>query len=158
VKTNAARALDRLGVAYEWLEYPADAAHEAAPAVAAKLGLAPSQVFKTLVVRGDRNGVVFAVLPGDRQLDLRALARVRGDRSASTVALAEVQPLTGYVRGGVTALAARRAWPVVLDASALDLQRISVSAGQRGAQLLLAPADFVRATGAVTAPIAEGPR
>lgn len=157
MKTNAARALDRLGIAYEWLEYPADAAHEAAPAVAAKLGLAASQVFKTLVVRGDRNGIVFAVLPGDRQLDLRALARVRGDRSAATVALAEVQPLTGYVRGGVTALAARRAFPVVLDASAFDLDRISVSAGQRGAQLLLAPADFVKATGAVTAAIATAP-
>lgn len=155
MKTNAARALDRLGIAYEWLQYPADAAHEAAPAVAAKLGLDPSHVFKTLVVRGDRNGVVFAVLPGDRQLDLRALARARGDRSAATVALAEVQPLTGYVRGGVTALAARRVWPVVLDVSALDLRKMSVSAGRRGAQLLLAPADFVRATGALTAAIAE---
>lgn len=158
MKTNAARALDRLGIAYEWLEYPADAAHEAAPAVAARLGLAASQVFKTLVVRGDRNGVAFAVLPGDRQLDLRALARARGDRSAAIVALADVQPLTGYVRGGVTALAARRAWPVVLDASALDLPRISVSAGRRGAQLLLAPADFLRATAAVTAPITGPPR
>lgn len=155
MKTNAARALDRLGITYEWREYAAAAEHEPAPVVAARLGMPASAVFKTLVVRGDRAGVGFAVVPGDRSLDLRALARARGDRAVSPVALAEVQPLTGYVRGGVTALASRRAYPVVLDASALALPLISVSAGRRGAQLVLAPADYVRATGATVAVIAS---
>jgi Cys-tRNA(Pro)/Cys-tRNA(Cys) deacylase len=155
VKTNAARALDRLGIAYEWREYVPATEHEPAPAVAARLGLPAHAVFKTLVVRGDRTGVAFAVVPGDRSLDLRALARARGDRAAAPVPLAEVQPLTGYVRGGVTALAARRAYPVVLDAAALALPRISVSAGRRGAQLVLAPAEYVRATGATVAAISS---
>ncbi len=90
-------------------------------------------------------------------MDLKALARARGDRRCETVQLREVQPLTGYVRGGVTALAGKREYPVVLDASALDWPVISISAGMRGAQLLLAPADYRRATRAVVAPIGKAP-
>jgi Cys-tRNA(Pro)/Cys-tRNA(Cys) deacylase len=125
--------------------------------VAEKVGLPPAQLFKTLVCRGDRTGVCLAVVPGDRALDLKALARIRGDRRSETVALKEVQPLTGYVRGGVTALAARRDYPVVLDDSALGWPVISVSAGMRGAQLLLSPEDYRKVTNAVVAAVSRTP-
>jgi Cys-tRNA(Pro)/Cys-tRNA(Cys) deacylase len=97
------------------------------------------------VARGDRAGVCLAVIPGHAALDLKALARALGDRKADTVPLKEVQPLTGYIRGGVTALACKRAYPVFIDEYAQLYDRISVSAGLRGAQILLAPADYARA-------------
>jgi Cys-tRNA(Pro)/Cys-tRNA(Cys) deacylase len=153
MKTNAARLLDSLNIRYELRTYPVDPDDLSALRVAEKVGLPAAQLFKTLVCRGDRTGVCLAVVPGDRELDLKALARARADRRCETVALKEVQPLTGYVRGGVTALAGKRDYPVVLDASALDWPVISVSAGIRGAQLLLAPADYQRVTQALVAPI-----
>ncbi|HEY0787439.1 MAG TPA: YbaK/EbsC family protein, partial [Thermoanaerobaculia bacterium] len=110
-KTNAARLLDRLGISYELRAYEVDPDDLRAESVAAKIGMPPEQVFKTLVARGDRNGVCFAVVPGDAELDLKALAHATGDRKTDTVALKEVQPLTGYVRGGVTALAAKKDYP-----------------------------------------------
>jgi Cys-tRNA(Pro)/Cys-tRNA(Cys) deacylase len=143
-KTNAARLLERLGVAYELRDYAVDPEHLGAEDVAAKLGMPAGQVFKTLVARGDRGGVLLAVLPGDRALDLKALARLSGDRKVETVALREVEPLTGYVRGGVTALACRRAYPVFLEQQARAHARICVSAGVRGTQLVLAPDDYAR--------------
>lgn len=148
MKTNAARALDALGIAYELRPYEVDPEDLSAASVARKVGLPLEQVLKTLVVRGDRQGVCLAVLPGDRELDLKALARLTGDRSVAPVALKEVQPLTGYVRGGVTALACRKAYPVFLDESALGFEVISVSAGQRGLQVFLAPGDYARAVSA----------
>jgi len=151
MKTNAARLLDTLNIRYELRTYPVDPEDLSATRVAEKVGLPAAQLFKTLVCRGDRTGVCLAVVPGDRELDLKALARVRGDRRSETVPLKEVQPLTGYVRGGVTALAAKREYPVVLDASALDWPVISISAGVRGAQLLLAPGDYQRAVSATIA-------
>jgi Cys-tRNA(Pro)/Cys-tRNA(Cys) deacylase len=155
VKTNAARALDRLGIRYELREYEVDPADLTAETVAAKVGLPARQVFKTLVMRGDRHGVVLAVVPGDAEADPKAVARERGDRSAAAVPLREVEPLTGHVRGGVTALGLKRPYPVLLDESALGFDRISVSAGVRGTQILLAPADYVRAVGARVAAIAR---
>jgi Cys-tRNA(Pro)/Cys-tRNA(Cys) deacylase len=157
MKTNAARLLDALNVRYELRTYAVDPDDLSATRVAEKLGLPAGQLFKTLVCRGDRTGVCLAVVPGDREVDLKALARARGDRRCETVPLKEVQPLTGYVRGGVTALAAKRDYPVVLDASALDWPIISISAGIRGAQLLLAPADYARVTKALIAHIQKGP-
>ena len=153
MKTNAARLLDSLNIRYELRTYPVDPYDLSALRVAEKVGLPAAQLFKTLVCRGDRTGVCLAVVPGDRELDLKALAQARGDRRCETVTLKEVQPLTGYVRGGVTALAGKRDYPVVLDASALDWPVISISAGIRGAQLLLAPADYQRVTQARVAPI-----
>ena len=153
MKTNAARALDRLGVRYELREYDVDLDDLTAETVGAKVGLPARQVFKTLVMRGDRHGVVLAVVPGDAEADPMALARERGDRSVAAVPVRELQPLTGLVRGGVTALGLKRPHPVLLDESALGLDRISVSAGIRGTQILLAPADYVKATGARTAAI-----
>ncbi|AKU92383.1 Cys-tRNA(Pro) deacylase [Vulgatibacter incomptus] len=156
MKTNAARQLDNLGIAYELKNYDIDPDDLSAESVAAKVGMPPEQVFKTLVARGDRNGVCFAVVPGDAKLDLKGLARLSGDRKIDTVPLKEVQPLTGYIRGGVTALAAKKAYPVYVDETIELFDVISVSAGVRGTQLLVSPADYLRAVegkvGAIAAP------
>ena len=154
MKINAARILDRLQVAYQLREYEVDPEDLTAQTVARKINLPIEQVFKTLVARGDRNGVCLAVVPGDAQLDLKALARLTGDRKIETVALKEVQPLTGYIRGGVTALGAKRDYPVFVDESALLFDVISISAGVRGTQILVAPQDYVRVTGATLGEIA----
>jgi Cys-tRNA(Pro)/Cys-tRNA(Cys) deacylase len=154
-KTNAARTLDRLGIAYELRGYEVDPDDLAAESVALKLGMPAEQVFKTLVARGDRHGVCLAVIPGDAQLDLKALARETGDRKVDTVALKEVQPLTGYIRGGVTALACKKDYPVTIDETAQLFDVISVSAGQRGLQILIKPDDYIRAVGAKVAAIAK---
>lgn len=155
MKTNAARLLDSLGIAYEVREYEVDPDDLAAESVARKVGLPAEQVFKTLVARGDKHGVCFAVVPGDQQLDLKALAQLSGDKKIDTVPLKEVQPLTGYIRGGVTALAAKKAYPVFADETVELFDVISISAGLRGAQLLLSPADYIRATAAKLGPIAK---
>ncbi len=155
MKTNAARLLDSLGIRYELREYEVDPQALDAETVAHKIGLPPEQVFKTLVVRGDRNGICLAVVPGDAELNEKALARLTGDRRVELVPLKEVQPLTGYVRGGVTALAAKREFPVFVDETVELFDVISVSAGVRGMQILLAPADYLAAVKAVTGPIAR---
>ncbi len=154
-KTNAMRQLDALGIAYEARSYEVDPDDLSAESVAAKIGLPAEQTFKTLVARGDRNGVCLAVIPGSAALDLKLLARVTGDRKVDTVPLKEVQPLTGYIRGGVTALACKREYPVWVDEFAQLYDIISVSAGVRGEQILLAPADYVRAVNGQFAPIAK---
>jgi Cys-tRNA(Pro)/Cys-tRNA(Cys) deacylase len=153
MKTNAARILDRLGIDYELREYEVDPEDLSAESVARKVGLPLEQVWKTLVARGDRSGVLLAVLPGSAQLDLKALARLSGDRRVETVPLKEVQPLTGYVRGGVTALACKKDYPVFVDETIELHEVVSVSAGMRGAQLLLAPADYLRAVRATVGPL-----
>jgi Cys-tRNA(Pro)/Cys-tRNA(Cys) deacylase len=155
MKTNAARLLDSLGVSYELRDYEVDPDDLAAESVARKIGLPPEQVFKTLVARGDRTGVLLAVVPGDMELDLKALARLSGDRKAEVVSLKEVQPLTGYVRGGVTALAGKKDYPVFVDETVELFDVISVSAGARGTQILLAPADYLRATRGTVGAIAK---
>ncbi len=155
MKTNAVRTLERLGVAYELRAYDFDPDDSSAPAVARRIGFAPEATFKTLVARGDRSGVLLAVVPGDRELDEKALARLSDDRRVELVPLKDVQPLTGYVRGGVTALACRKEYPVYLDDSARRFALISVSAGRRGLQVLLAPDDYARAVGARLGPIAR---
>ncbi|HET8773788.1 MAG TPA: Cys-tRNA(Pro) deacylase [Thermoanaerobaculia bacterium] len=155
MKTNAARLLDSLAISYEIREYEVDPDDLAAESVARKVGLPAEQVFKTLVARGDKHGVCFAVVPGDQQLDLKGLAQLTGDKKVDTVALKEVQPLTGYIRGGVTALAAKKSYPVFADETIELFDVISISAGMRGAQILIAPADYIRATGAKLGPIAK---
>jgi len=153
MKTNAARILDRLGIAYELREYEVDEADLSAETVAKKVGLAEEQVFKTLLARSDRHGACFAVVPAGRDLDLKALARLSGDRKIELVALKEVQPLTGYIRGGVTVFGAKKEYPVYLDATALAQPTISVSAGVRGTQIFLSGADYARAAKAKTGPL-----
>jgi len=153
VKTNAARILDALGIRYELREYEVDEEDLSAESVARKVGLPPEQVFKTLVCRGDRSGVLFAVVPAGAELDFKAAARLSGDRSVEMVALREVQPLTGYIRGGVTVPGARKDYPAYADETIELFDVISVSAGVRGTQLLLAPSDYLRATKARTGPL-----
>lgn len=147
MKTNAARLLDSLDIPYELRDYEVDPDDLRAESVARKVGLPPEQVFKTLVARGDRTGVLMAVVPGDAELDLKALARLSGDRKVDTVPLKEVQPLTGYIRGGVTAFGARKDYPVFVDETLELFDEISVSSGARGTQIVLAPADYLRALG-----------
>lgn len=154
-KTNAVRLLERLGVPFELREYEVDPDDLAAVTVARKVGLPPEQVFKTLVARGDARGVCLAVVPGDCVLDPKALARATGDKKVDTVPLRDVEPLTGYVRGGVTAIGGKKDYPVYLDETAELFDLISISAGARGLQVLIAPADYIRATGAVVAAIAR---
>lgn len=148
MKTNAARILDGLGIAYELRTYEVDPDDLRAETVARKVGLPPEQVWKTLVARGDRRGVCLAVVPGDAELDAKALAKLSGDRQTELVPLKEVQPLTGYIRGGVTALACKRDYPVYADETIELFDVISISAGVRGTQILLNPGDYIRATGA----------
>lgn len=155
MKTNAARLLDSLNIAYELRDYEVDPDDLSAESVARKVGMPPEQVFKTLVAKGDRHGVCLAVVPGDQELDLKALARVTGDRKVDTVPLKDVQPLTGYVRGGVTALAGRKDYPVFVDETFELFDEVAVSAGVRGTQLVLAPADYLRAVNGVVGAIAR---
>jgi len=155
MKTNATRILDRLGIAYTMREYEVDPDDLSAETVAAKIGLPAEQVFKTLVVRGDRGGVYLAVIPGNQELDAKALARATGDRRIEVVPLKDVQPLTGYIRGGVTALGGKRDYPVYADETIELFAVISISAGARGTQILLAPPDYLRAVKATIAPIAR---
>ncbi|MBX9772107.1 MAG: Cys-tRNA(Pro) deacylase, partial [Candidatus Obscuribacterales bacterium] len=137
MKTNAVRVLDNLGFSYELREYEVDPDDLTAETVAAKIGFDAEQVFKTLVARGDKNGICLAVVPGNAQLDLKALAKLSGDRKTEVVSLKEVQPLTGYIRGGVTALACKKDYPVYVDENVYLFDVISVSAGVRGTQILL---------------------
>jgi Cys-tRNA(Pro)/Cys-tRNA(Cys) deacylase len=158
-KTNAARLLDSLGIAYELLTYEVDPDHLAAPSVARKLGLPAEQVWKTLLCTlQPGGGHAFAVLAGNDDLDLKKLASAAGARSAALAPLRDVEPLTGYIRGGVTVLSAKKPFPALADETIELHDRISVSAGQRGLQLFLAPADYLRATGALLAAIAAEAR
>ncbi len=152
-KTNAARLLDQLGIRYELREYEVDPNDLAAETVAAKIGLPPEQVFKTLVARGDRNGICTAVIPANTELNLKALAEASGNRKIQLAAVKELQVLTGYIRGGVTALAGKKDYPVFADETLALFDVISVSAGIRGLQILLSPADYIQAAKAHLAPL-----
>lgn len=147
--------LDQLSIRYELREYEVDPSDLSAETVAAKVGLPSGQVFKTLAVRGDRNGVCLAVIPGNAELDLKALAYITGDRKVEMLPLKEVQAVTGYIRGSVTALAGKRDYPVYVDDTVELFDVISVSAGMRGIQALLAPADYLRAVKGHVAAIAK---
>ncbi|MBQ7477752.1 MAG: Cys-tRNA(Pro) deacylase, partial [Selenomonadaceae bacterium] len=152
-KTNAARILDTLGISYEIREYEVDEDDLSAVHVAQSVGMPIEMVFKTLVARGDKNGILMAVIPGAAELDLKALAAASGNKRVEMVHLKEVFALTGYIRGGCSPLGAKKEYPVYLDRHAEAQTTIAVSAGKRGEQLLLAPADLVRATRATVAEI-----
>lgn len=154
-KTNAVRLLDQLKISYELRAYEVDPDDLAAETVAVKIGVPPEQVFKTLVARGDRNGLCMAVIPGNAELDLKALAAATGDRKIQLVPVKELPALTGYIRGGVTALAGKKDYPVFVDETIELFDVLSVSAGIRGLQILLAPADYIRATHAQVAGLAR---
>lgn len=154
-KTNACRILDQLHIEYSLREYEVDLDDLSAERVAEKVGFPLEQVWKTLLLRGDAKEHAFAVVAGDAELDLKACARLAGFRACELVPLKEVQPLTGYVRGGVTALAAKKAFPVIVDELIEVHEWVSISAGQRGTQIIVRPADYLRATAARTGPIAR---
>ncbi|MBQ9377950.1 MAG: Cys-tRNA(Pro) deacylase [Schwartzia sp.] len=150
-KTNAARILDGLGISYELKEYPVDPNDLSAVHVAESVGMPFEQVFKTLVARGDKSGVLMACIPGDGELDLKELAAVSGNKRVEMVHLNEVLDLTGYVRGGCSPLGAKKAYPVYIDVSAETQPIISISAGKRGEQIVLVPAELIRAANATVA-------
>jgi len=152
-KTNACRLLERLGIPYALHHYAADADDLSAERLSKELGRPAEELFKTLLVRGETSGVFFAVIPVAARLDLKSLARASGDRAVEVVPLREVRPLTGYVRGGVTALAAKKNYPVLVDDTCTLLEDMGVSAGALGEEIILAPADYLRATGGRAAPI-----
>lgn len=152
-KTNAVRLLDTAGVPYELRTYEVDESDLSAIHVADQIGLPLSEVFKTLVARGDKTGVLMACIPADAELDLKALAQASGNKKVELVAVKEITQLTGYVRGGVSPLGGRKAYPFFLDQTATECTRISVSAGVRGCQMLVAPSDLASLTSARTARI-----
>jgi Cys-tRNA(Pro)/Cys-tRNA(Cys) deacylase len=157
-KTNAVRLLDQMGINYELREYEVDLDDLTAESVAAKVGLPAEQVFKTLVARGDRNGICIAVIPGDTEVNLKALANASGDRKIHLVAMKELLSLTGYIRGGVTAFAGKKDYPVYVDETIELFDVVSVSAGTRGLQILLKPDDYLRVTKGAIAAIGEDVR
>jgi Cys-tRNA(Pro)/Cys-tRNA(Cys) deacylase len=150
-KTNACRALDALGISYTLRPYDVDESDLSAESVAAKLGLPNEHVWKTLCLRADDRTVLLAVVPAGYELDLKKLARAADKRAVAPVPQKELTPLTGYIRGGVTALACKKAYPTFVDESMLLFESICVSAGQRGLQIVIAPVDYLRAVSAVTA-------
>ncbi|NJR64224.1 MAG: Cys-tRNA(Pro) deacylase [Leptolyngbyaceae cyanobacterium CRU_2_3] len=155
MKTNAVRILDQLGVAYKLLRYEVDLEDLAAESTAAKVGIPPDQLFKTLVIKGDRTGVGLAVIPANMNLDLKALAKLTGDRKIDPVSLKEVQPLTGYIRGGVTAMACKKDYPVYVEETLELFDTIAVSAGMRGLLVQLTPADYLKAVKGTVGAIAQ---
>jgi Cys-tRNA(Pro)/Cys-tRNA(Cys) deacylase len=153
MKTNGARFLESLGIAFEMREYEVDPEDLSAITVAKKIGMPAEQVFKTLLTTDGKGEYVFAVIPGDAELDFKKLARAAGMRKAEMCPLKDVQPLTGYIRGGVTVFGAKKAYPVFVDETAILFDRISVSAGTRGTQLILAPDDYLKAAEAIGEPM-----
>ena len=150
-KTNAARILDNLGIDYEIKTYEVDEEDLSAVHVAETAGLNIDTVFKTLVARGDKTGVIMAVIGGGEELNLKSLAKASGNKSVEMIAMKELLPLTGYVRGGCSPLGAKKNYPVFLDSKATLQEKISVSAGMRGMQLILSPQDLIKATNATVA-------
>ena len=148
MKTNAVRLLEKAGVPYELRTYEVDESDLSGMHVARSIGLPPARVFKTLVARGDRTGVIVACIPVDAELDLKELARASLNKKVDLVPLKEVQPLTGYIRGGVSPVGMKKRYPTYLDGSAFGWETISVSAGARGLQMLVTPGELARMVGA----------
>ena len=156
-KTNAARLLDTLNIPYELRTYDVDPEDLTAISVARKIGLPPEQVFKTLLAQTNTGEHLFAVIPGDAELDLKKLAHAAAAKKAELASLKEVEPLTGYIRGGVTVMGAKKPFPAYADETIELFDQISISAGLRGLQLLLAPADYLRAANATLADLTKDP-
>lgn len=152
-KTNAARLLDRAGIAYELIPYEVDENDLAATHVAESLGEPIERVYKTLVLRGDRNGHFVCVVQGDREVDLKAAAKASGNKSADLIPMKELLPTTGYIRGGCSPIGMKRRFPTFVDSSCEAFDYIYISAGVRGLQLRIAPSDLVRFVGAELAQV-----
>ena len=156
-KTNAARLLDSLNIAYELRAYEVDTDDLTAITVARKIGMPPEQVFKTLLAHTNTGENLFAVIPGDSELDLKKLAHAAGAKKTELASLKDVEPLTGYIRGGVTVMSAKKPFPAYVDETIELFDTISVSAGLRGQQLILTPTDYLRATNATLADLTKNP-
>lgn len=152
-KTNACRILERKGVKFEVVEYDVDPDHLDALHVAQNLGQDISTVFKTLVLQGDKTGYFVCVVQGDKEVDLKKAAKLSGNKKATMIPMKDLLPLTGYIRGGCTAIGMKKNFPTFLDVHALNQEYIYVSAGKRGMQIKLSPSDYISATGAVTGDI-----
>ena len=146
MKTIAARILDQMNINYELKAYEFSEDELDAVTVANKVGMPPEAVFKTLVARGDKSGILMALVAANAELDLKKIAMVSGNKKIELVAVKELFALTGYVRGGCSPLGAKKKFPVWIDETAILSERISISAGQRGLQLILAPEDLQKAT------------
>ena len=155
MKTIAARILDQMNIKYELRAYEVNEDELDAVSVAHKVQMPPAAVFKTLVARGDKNGVLMALVAADQELDLKKLATVTGNKKIDLVAVKELLGLTGYIRGGCSPLGAKKKFPVWLDETAILHDQISISAGQRGLQIILAPDDLQRATEAQLVALAK---
>lgn len=150
-KTNAARLLDRAKIAYELIPYTVDEDNLAATHVAEELGEDIATVFKTLVLRGDRSGLFVCVIPGDKEVDLKAAARVSGNKKSDLIAMKELLPTTGYIRGGCSPIGMKKPLPTYIHTSSLEHERIYISAGVRGLQIAIAPSDLIAYVGATVA-------
>ncbi len=155
-KTNAVRFLDSLKIDYKLMEYEIDESDLSAECVAKKVGLPPEQVFKTLVARGDKTGVLMACIPGDAELDLKVMAAVSENKKVEMVPMKEIQPLTGYIRGGVSPIGGKKHYPIFLDESAMRFPLISISAGARGSQIFISPGDLIKSLDIKVCKIARG--
>lgn len=154
-KTNAARLLDRAKVEYELIPYTVDENNLAVEHVARELGEDIRQVFKTLVLRGDRNGILVCVVPGDTEVNLKAAAKLSGNKSVEMIALKELLVTTGYIRGGCSPIGMKKNFPTFIHTSCMDFAYIYVSAGVRGLQIKIAPSDLVNFVQATVGNIAE---
>ena len=147
-KTNAARLLDRAKIGYELIPYEVDENNLAATHVAEQLGEDIAQVFKTLILSGDRNGYLVCVVPGNHEVDLKAAARVSGNKKVEMLAMKELLPTTGYIRGGCSPIGMKKRFPTYIHSAALDFEFIYISAGVRGLQIKISPADLIAFVGA----------
>lgn len=152
-KTNAARLLDKAGITYELIPYEVDEEHLDAGHVAEQLHEDIRQVFKTLVMRGDRSGIFVCVIPGNREVDLKAAAKISGNKSAAMLHLRELLETTGYIRGGCSPIGMKRNFPTYIDESCLAFDHIYISAGVRGLQIRIAPNDLIHFSHLKTAPL-----
>ena len=154
-KTNVARLLDQAKVPYELIPYEVDENDLSAPHVAESLGEDIEQVFKTLVLRGDRTGIFVCVVPGHTEVNLKKAAKISGNKSADMIAMKELLPTTGYIRGGCSPIGMKKPFPTFIHTTCNAFDYIYVSAGVRGLQIKISPVDLVTFTGAKVGDIAE---
>lgn len=152
-KTNAARLLDKAKIAYDLVPYTVDEDNLAATHVAEELGEDIATVFKTLVLRGDRTGLFVCVIPGDKEVDLKAAAKVSGNKWCEMIPMKELLPSTGYIRGGCSPIGMKKPLPTYFHSTAIDHERIYISAGVRGLQIAIAPEELIAYVGATLADI-----
>lgn len=145
-KTNASRILEKQKIEFEIIEYQVDEEHLDAFHVASALGEDIATVFKTLVLQGDKNGYFVCVIQGDKEVDLKKAAKISGNKKVSMIPMKELLPLTGYIRGGCTAIGMKKNFPVFLDEKAIEQEKIHISAGKRGLQIKLKPDDYIKVT------------